>query len=911
MALPLLQTKFYMPPLRPHLVQREHLLARLRGSAHYPVTLVSAPAGFGKTTLVSAWASQAAHPVTWLSLSDDDNDPLHYFTYLIATLRTHHAGLGETVLPLLNAPQLPPLNALLTLLLHELSALPMPLTLVLDDYHLLTAPPLQEAMTFFINHLPPHMHLVLTTRIDPPLPLARWRARNQLIEIRADDLRFLPAEATSFLNDVMGLRLTAAQIATLETRTEGWIVGLQLAALSLQGREDVAGFLQAFSGSHRHVLSYLVEEVLNRCPVDTLEFLLQTAILDRFNAALCNAVTGGSDSQQRLEKLEQANLFLSPLDDTRQWYRYHPLFADVLRQRLQQHFSATTVADLHRRASTWHKGATLMDEAIHHALAAPAFDQAATLVQEVALTLILRSEFARLRLWLDALPATVVQRRPLLTLYHVWVLYISGQRQQAAVHLEAVEAMLAADEAQRTPEVQGLIAITQTRLLREGGDLAGAIAISQQALANLPAHATLLRARITLNLAIAHYLQGELSAAGQLLTDSITTGQTAQLIGPLPTIYLKAQILRAQGHLQQALQLCQEGVELVVRYKWQEFPAAGFLYVATGDLLRERNELGAAAAYLERGIRLGQDGGHHHILIIGHVWLAWLRQTEGKAAEGQEAIRVALQLLQQHAVSRFWPLPSASCTQARLWLAQGNLAAANRWAQTNQLHSPHPPIPYLDEAAYLTLARLQIAEGMYALAEALLQNLHQSAAMTGRNGSLIEVLILQAVTYAAQRQREKAMSVLEQALRLAAPEGYVRLFVDEGKAVQSLISEFRGWMSQQPKSEQNSNLSGYVDTLLAALGNKPANTGEALLGEQPKLQTLKSKVQTLVEPLSERELEVLALVAAGLSNSQIADQLIVTTGTVKTHINHIFGKLSVQSRTQAVARARELGLFTA
>ncbi len=923
MALPLLQTKLYTPPLRPQLVQRDSLLARLHASAHYPLTLVSAPAGFGKTTLVSTWASQSQHPVAWLSLGDDDNDPLHYFTYLIAALQTCHAGLGETILTLIAAPQPPPLNALLTLLLNELIVLPTPLTLVLDDYHLITAQPLHEAMTFFINHLPPHIHLLIATRLDPPLPLARWRARNQLAEIRADELRFLPAEATSFLNDVMGLRLTAAQIATLEMRTEGWIAGLQLAALalqgalSMQGRDGVAGFLQAFSGSHRHVLSYLVEEVLSRCPADILDFLLQTAILERFSAALCAAVTGRSDSQQRLEQIEQANLFLIPLDAARQWYRYHPLFADVLRQRLRQHLSTAAVADLHRRASTWYKEAELFDEAIQHALAGQAFDQVATLVEQAALPLILHGEFARLRTWLETLPVAEVQTRPLLMLYHVWVLYISGQRHQAAARLEAVEAILAADETKRTPEVQGLIAITQTRLQREAGDLAGAIVIAQQALANLPGQATLLRARIILNLAIAYYLQGELSAAAHLLTESLTTGQTAQLIGPMPTIYLKAQVLRAQGKLEQALQLCQEGVALVTRHNWQDLPATGFLYVAIGELLRERNQLDAAADYLERGIRLGQTGDNHHILIIGHVWLAWLRQTEGNATGSQEAIRTALQLLQQYAVSRFWPLPSATCTQARLWIAQGNLAAANHWAQTNNLHTPPTPIPYLDEAAYLTLARLRLAEGKLAIAEALLLELHQTAA-AGRDGSLIEILMLQALTYAAQQQREQALALLAQALTLAAgplgAEGYVRLFVDEGAAMRGLLSVFRFWLSQQPNLEQNIKLSVYVDKLLAAFGNGQADADEGLLAEPAKSQNQKAHPAvarpSLIEPLSERELEVLRLVAAGLSNSQIAAQLIVTTGTIKTHINHIFGKLGVQSRTQSVARAREFGLLT-
>lgn len=906
----LLNTKLYIPQVRhlPDVLPRPRLVDRLQNGLARKLTLISAPAGFGKTTLLAQWIPQSDRCVCWLSLDEADNDLARFLTYFIAALQLLKPDFGRTPLVTLQAPQPPPIEGLMTALVNEIVQTLDEFALVLDDYHLIHLQAIHGAVAFLLNNLPPNMHLVLASRADPPLPLARLRVRGQLTELRAADLRFTLAEATAFFQQIKDLPLPADQIEALETRTEGWIAGLQLAALSIQGREDVAGFIQAFSGSHRHVLSFLVEEVLNQCPADTLDFLLHTSILDRLSAPLCDAVTGRSDSHQMLEKIEAANLFLIPLDDTGQWYRYHHLFAEVLRSRLQQ-TQPDLRSELHRRASTWYKQGELIDEAVHHALAAQAFDRAATLVEQVAPAMIQHSEFARLLIWLETLPAEEVQGRPLLTLYHVWVLYISGQINQAAARLEAVEAMLEADEAKRTPEVQGLIAAVQARLLRDAGDLAATIVLSRQALANLPEQDTLLRARITLNLAIAHYLQGELGPASQLLTETITTGHTAQLIVPLPAIYLKAQILRAQGSLQQALQLCQEGLELVARHKWQDFPAAGFLCVTMGDLLRERNEISAAAEYLERGIRLGQAGGHHHILIIGHVWLAWLRQTEGNVTGSQEAIRAALQLVQEHELSRFWPLPSPACCQARLWIAQGNLAAASRWAQTSGLNRAHTLIPYLDEAAYLTLARLRIAEGDLEVAESLLLRLYQAAASAGRSGSLIEILILQAVTYAAQKQSEKAMAVLAQALSLAEPEGYVRLFVDEGEAMRWLLSDFRFWLAQQPPTEQTPKISVYVDKLLQA--------DEHLLTEQPQIVNRKSEIswptrqgrQNLIEPLSAREQEVLHLIAAGLSNSQIAARLVVTTGTVKTHINHIFAKLGVQSRTQAIARGRELGLI--
>jgi LuxR family maltose regulon positive regulatory protein len=492
--------------------------------------------------------------------------------------------------------------------------------------------------------------------------------------------------------------------------------------------------------------------------------------------------------------------------------------------------------------------------------------------------LIQRSELARLLIWLEALPEEEVQSRPLLALYYVWGLFLSGQIEQAAARLKAVEA----DEAKRTPEVQGHVAAMRAYLIRETGDFAATIDLSRQALAHLPEQDSLLRAMINLNLAIAHYFQGEFEAASQLLTENIATGQTIQLMAnTLPAIYFKSQILQAQGALQQALQLCQEGLELVTQGGWQDFPAVGFVYVAFGDLFRERNELSKAAEYLERGIRLGQAGGHPHILIIGHVWLAWLRHTQGDVTGSHEAIRDALQVVRQKQVSRFWPLPSAACYQARLWIAQGDLAAASRWAQESGLDPVNCPATFLYEVDCLTLARLLIAQGNLEEAESLLLRLHQGAAAAKRYGSLIEILILQAFTLAVQKRREEALSVFAQALRLAEPGGFVRIFLDEGAPMAELL---RQAVAQDLHAS-------YALRLLTAMG-------EAAAVPQP-----------LVEPLSERELEVLRRVAAGYSNQEIAQDLVVAVSTIKKHISNIYSKLEVGSRTQAIARARELGLL--
>jgi LuxR family maltose regulon positive regulatory protein len=484
--------------------------------------------------------------------------------------------------------------------------------------------------------------------------------------------------------------------------------------------------------------------------------------------------------------------------------------------------------------------------------------------------------------WLEAIPEEELQDRPLLALYYGWALLISGHIEQVKARLKAVEVLLAADKAKQTPEVLGLIATEQAYLMRYAGDFAATINLSRQALTHLSEQDTLLRVRMILNLAIAHYFQGEFESASQLFNETIAANQMAQLtVTTMVAIYLNTQLLRSQGALQQAFQICQEELELVARDNWQSFPAAGFLYVALGDLSRERNELSKAAEYLEKGIELGQVGGDPHVLITGHVWLAWLRQTQGDAAGSQEAIRAALQLVQQHQVNRYWPVPLAACYQARLWIAQGNLVAASRWAQESGLNPTDTPIPYLYEVEYMTLARLLIAQGNLEAAEPLLMRLYQGAAEAVRNGSLIEILILQALTLAGQKRNEEALSALGQALGLAEPEGFVRIFLDEGTPMAEMLRQV---VTQDIHA-------AYALYLLSALGETaPAP-------------------QSLIEPLSERELEVLRRVAAGYSNQEIAQELFVAVSTIKKHINNIYGKLEVRSRTQAVARARELGLL--
>ncbi len=892
---PLLQTKLYIPTtrsdlatrLKTGLVQRPRLVERLNEGLPGKLTLISAPAGFGKTTLVSYWLEQVKLPVAWLSLDEDDNDLARFLTYLIAALQTIWPEVGMDMLALLRASPAPRSHMLLSRLLNDLTAISETSILVLDDYHTVETEAIDEALSFFIEHMPARLHLVITSRVDPNLSLSRLRARGQFNELRGADLRFTPTETAQFLQQMTNLSFTAEEVAALDRRIEGWIAGLQMAALSLQQREEVDAtqFIEDFTGSHRYIMDYLVDEVLKQQPAEVQTFLLYTSILDQLCSPLCEAILKADESprkaQEVLEYLEHANLFIYPLDDRRYWYRYHHLFADLLRHRLQEVYPHQVIT-LHLRASQWYEQTGFTGLAVRHALAAQAFDRAAELVEQVAPAMIQRSELARFLTWLDTLPQNEVHARPMLGLYHVLGLFLNGQIAQASNNLKAIQARVAVDEAKQSPEVRGHIAAMQAYLVRLNGDFASTVALSRQALDHLPKQAALPRAMVNLNLAIAYYFQDEFESASPLLTEIIATGQTAQLMAnTLFAIYLNTQLLRSQGHLQQALQLCQEGLQLVTRRGWQDFPAVGILFVTLGELLRERNELSAAAEYLEKGIKLGQEGGHPHILITGHVWQAWLRHTQGDVTGSQESIRAAVELVQPRQVSRLWPLPSAACYQARLWITQRNLARASQWAEDSGLNQADAPIAYSYEAEYFTLSRLLIAQGNLARAESLLLRLHQAAAAAERNGSLIEILILQALTFAAQRRNEDALSSLAQALGQAEGEGFVRIFLDEGAPMVALLRQ----------AVAHETYASYALHLLDALGETA------------------TAPQLLIDPLSERELEVLRRVAAGYSNQDIARELFVAGSTVKKHVHNIYAKLGVGSRTQAVARARELGLL--
>lgn len=922
----LLTTKLFVPSNDRPLVARPRLLAKLDAGLNSRVTLVAAPAGFGKTTLITAWCAhcgvqhtelpRATRPPAfstpqfcWLALDEHDNDFVHFLAYVVATLQTVDVKLGAGLQIMLQAPQLPPPEALLTTLINDVEAGAIPIVLVLEDYHVITAHPIHAALTFLVDNLPSSLRLVITTRSDPPLPLARWRVRNQLTEVRASDLRFTTDEAATFLSRVMGLTLSGAQIATLEERTEGWIAALQLAALSMQGRHDPTGFIAAFSGSNRFIVDYLAEEVWQRLPVATQTFLMQTSLLDRFCASLCQAVTGQFHAQALLATLDQANLFLINLDDERCWYRYHHLFRDLLHHRLLAQAGAPAVKALHQRAANWYAENGLFDEAIHHCLAAGEVERAADQIETVGYNLIGQGYLSRLCSWLDKLPADLVRSRPLLVLWRAWTLNLTGQPVALERWLREAELSLPNLPAALARDVQAQITTLHAYKTRRQGHLSAAIAQLQQALADCAPENYLTRTAVNLNLGFTYWVSGQLALADQAFQATQTDAEIVQATHVLLVAKAtQAMVAVARGKLRDALSLCEAAIQQGLAHNGgRPFPSAGYAYAVLGEILYERNEAARAAQALAQALALGDLMADGTVIRRAIFRLALLKQMDGDDA--------AAQVLWQRAYAAEDTVeePQVALQQVRAWLVQAGLTAdpralanAAQWAATYSQRQTGT-YSYMSAFAQTLVARTELLQGQPVQALARLAPLAEAVTAAGHTQYLMEILVLQALAHAGLGDVTAARVPLGRALQMAAPEGYVRLFADHGEPMHRLILDLRFSIADW-------GLVGYVDKLLAAFGEPLVTpTGEGTLlppAMQAHTSTAhESKVQTLVEPLSARELEVLRLVADGLSNHQIAEALIVTVGTAKKHLNNIFGKLGVGSRTQAIARARELQLL--
>jgi len=902
-----LATKLYQPRPRPGLVPRTHLLDRLAATSERGITLLSAPAGFGKSTLLSLWLAQLARPVAWLTLDEADNDLSRVLRSLLAALQSVAPQLGASIMPLLDTAD-PPAAFILTTLVNDLVTLDQPVTLILDDYHSITTPAVHDALTIFLDTHPPQLHVVIASRADPPLPLSRWRANGALTELRAAELRFTTAEVAAFFATGSGVVLADADVAALEQRTEGWAAALQLVALAIQSRPEHDEIIAALSGTHRFIVDYLTDEVLRGLPQHLQTFLLQTAILERLCAPLCDALILGDDapaqaaySQPVLDELERKNVFLIPLDGQRQWYRYHHLFRDVLRERLTVGIRPDALAQLHRRASAWYAQHQAPSEAVAHALAAQDWVAAADLIERHGVQLAVRGQSQLVLGWLDHLPEATLRERPFLTVIHAYILVLTNQPAAAEQRLRATEAAQRARPADaRDARTDGAASVVWATILRRVGDLEGAFAQAQRALTLLPDSDFF---AITAAAAIAYGLweRGDVTPdTEQQVLDALSRVQTAaNLISVVYGTSSLARLRALQGRLRAAVQTYRQVLQLVPDAVLEHLFGGANYFVGLGDVLCEQNDLDAAEQLLVRGVALS----HREILVYpavliqGYLALARLRQTQGDRAAATRLLAELMQRGRQRGLLGA-VIARIAAAQAELALAQGDRVAAVRWASEAGVTLAEVG-QYSHEAEQLTLARLWIAQGRDDLggpelrdALALLAQLRASAEQQGRVDSLITIDILRALALAAQGDRPAALEVLECALRAGAPEGYVRRFLDEGAPLAALLRQI----------QSSTAAPDYVAMLLAAFPRTEA-------GESPH-SVHSPQSSALVEPLSGRELEVLRLLAAGRGTSAIAEELIISEGTVKRHISNIMGKLDVHSRIEAVARAHSLGLVT-
>jgi len=908
----LLATKLHIPRPRPGFLARPRLPTKLAHGTARELTLVCAPAGFGKTSMLGEWARDRHRPVAWLSLDQGDSDPARFWRYVAAALEGPRAGIYQRVAALLQGPQQPPLEAVLTVVVNELVALPDQVVLVLDDYHLIEALSVHDNLAFLLERLPPQLRLVLASRVDPPLPLARLRARGQLTELREGDLRFTAEESAALLRDAAGLELSADSVAALAARTEGWVAGLQLAALSLSGRSDPAGFVATFTGSHRYVLDYLTEEVLARQPQHLVGFLLATSVLERLSGPLCEALTGRADSQALLEQIERANLFLVPLDEVRGWWRYHQLFADLLRARLQQ-ANPDRVPELHRAAATWSEAHGLGDDAIRHALAAEDPDWAARLIERHLEEQILRrSEGATMARWLAALPADVIRGRPRLCLGQAIGALLRGRADQAEPLIDAAERALTLTAGEpyqpsvgRTASilanVPAVTAVARADLARLRGDPEGEAALARHALAQLTEQDGLLLGSFArYHLAMADWLGGRLTQAEGGLVDVVAERSAAgERYLAVRGCHDLGHVQQAQGRLGAALRTCQHGLEIASEPAQMPLPAAGMAHVGIAEILYERGELDAALRHATEGVALCRQLAYRPPLATGLVALARIRLAQNDQVGALDAIDQADATMPGPGMVDL--LNPAPTLRARLLMTQGDLLTASRWIRQQAL-SPLDRPDYPRERAYLLLARMLLAEQTPDAALQLLGPLRELAISQERTGSLIEVQVLQALALAAAGDEPGALAALTEALTLAAPEGYLRVFIDEGAPMATLL----GKLATTPAKAQAMAAAHLPRAHLSRLLQAFEQCGLPVL---PRPRPGGVVVAGLVAPLSARELEVLTLLAAGKPNQTIAEELVITLETVKRHVSHILDKLGATNRTQAVTRARELGLL--
>ncbi|MDQ1664054.1 MAG: hypothetical protein QOH75_85 [Actinomycetota bacterium] len=902
---PLLESKLHVPARRPGTVARARLNERLGGVSNSALTVLSAPAGFGKTTLLTEWlaAVPAGGPSTaWLSLDARDNDPTLFWTYVVAALQAANDGVGASALSLLQSPQ-PSTEAAIAVLLNDLHSVPHDILLVLDDYHLIEAPEVHDGMAFLLEHLPPKLHLVLATRADPALALARLRGRGELVEVRAADLRFTAEESAAYLNGSMGLALTAGDVAALDGRTEGWIAALQLAALSMQGRGDASAFIAGFAGDDRYIVDYLAEEVLGRLPAEVRDFLVKTSLLDRLTGPLCDAVTAREGGRATLVSLERANLFLVPLDDRREWYRYHHLFADVLQAHLLEEH-ADEVPKLHGRASAWYEQNGDISQAIEHALGGADFARAADLM-ELAIPVVSRERReAELKRWAELLPDEVVRVRPVLGVFFVGALAQVSAFETVARRLSDIESSLGVTGAGTWPEeppsdvvvvdqegfkrLPGTVQLYRAALALSEGDLDGTVGHARQAMSLAPTDDHLTRAAAAALTGLASWTAGDLASAhdgyAACIAGLLRVGFVSDVLGCSVTV---ADIRRTQGRLGEAVSTYERALELAaVEPGAPPLRGTADMHVGLAEILLDRDELAAAAERLARCHQLGEHNGLPKNPYRSRVAMARLRAVEGDLDAALELLDEADRVYDGDYSPNVRPVPAV---RARLWVRRGELSRAVAWARERQL-SAGDDLSYLREYEHVTLARVLLARhaaerAATCIEEAtsLLARLLTAAEEGERTGTVIEILVLQALVEQARGDTVAALAPLQRAVTLAEPEGHVRVFADEGPPMAALL-----------KVLVRKKATGYLRRLLATTSRTEHGTPVH---------------QALVEPLSERELDVLRLLGSDLDGPDIARELSVSLNTMRTHTKNIYAKLGVTSRRGAVRQAQQLDLL--
>ena len=894
MATTLLRTKLYRPARKDNLVKRSQLISRLDSGSKRKLTLVSAPAGFGKTTLVSEWIDKTSKPCAWLSLDNDDNELQRFLIYLVNAIKQIDNSVGDEVLKVLNATKTEPEKDLLIKFADELGDINDNFTLVLDDYHVIINESIHDTVDFIIDYMPDNMHLVMITRSDPPLPLARLRVRSEITEVRAADLRFSEAETKSFFNDLMDLNLSEDEVAALENRTEGWIASLQLAGLSMQGIKDKKKFISAFSGSHRFIIDYLVDEVLSRQTKEVQEFLLKTSILKRLSAPLCNELLTITNSQEILDELEKNNLFLVSLDNEREWYRYHHLFGDFLNQRLKEK-EPEALNPLHKRAAAWLGSNEQTMEAIAHAIEGEDLKMAADIIEPIAQGMIIDSQVLPLLNWKSKLSEDIISKRPWISTAFAWSCILAGMNQEDVEPLlDLAETAINEDKSGDDIDLELLGYVTAARAFMAigKGKLDDLIkdSIKMKAMKQIPDDNIFLQAALNLNLGSAYYVHGEFEDAKKYLVDGSklsmeSKSYSSALLGKSYLGYMQI----TEGFFQESIQTFNKVIEIGTEAGGgQPIPSTGYGYMGLGQVFYEWNNLSDAEINIKRGIELGDKINNLTTGIRGNLALVKLKQAQKDFDLAEAALNLAMEM-----APRGIRVPEGlqiSAWEMELKLAKGVTIDTAAWAdvRSEQLGET---LEYIDLRLDIALAKIRIDQERPADALNVLKKLLKDAREAGRRGDAIEILTLVAIAEMQSENTDVAMSEFKNALDLGEPKRYVRTFIDQGKAVEGLLKKA---ISEEIKVD-------YASMLLKSL------IADSKISKSSRAKA--AKEQPLVDPLSERELEVLALVAERLQYQEIADRLVVSLNTIRTHSKSIYSKLGVNSAAQAADKARELGLI--